>query len=506
LPPPLDWGLTASFRDLNDDGFPDLYVCNDFWTPDRIWLNDGKGRFRAAPRLALRNMSASSMGVDFADIDRDGRLDFFVVDMLSRDLRLRHRQKPAQPPMSWPIGVIEDRPQFMRNTLFVNRGDKTFAEIANFAGVAASEWSWSPVFLDVDLDGYEDLLISTGHARDVQDRDAQVQIQARQHSWKGFANEAARQQAFTLELMEHMRLYPPLNTPIVAFRNRGDLHFDDVTADWGTATPGVHHALALADFDRDGDLDLVVNNLGTAAGLYRNETAAPRVAVRLRGVPPNTQGIGAKVRLVGGAVPRQSQEMIAGGRYLAGCEAMLVFAAGRATGDMTLEVTWRNGRQSRVTGVAANRLYEISEAAATNAPPAPATAAAPPPEKRLFEDVSASIAHTHHEEPFDDFTRQPLLPRRLSQLGPGVSWFDLDGDGREDLIGATGRGGSLACYRNTPTGFQRWSTPPLDTVIARDQTTVLGFHGPGGKARLLAGSANYEDGDSTGAAVQEFEP
>src|SRR6185295_1227230 len=264
--PPLDWGLSATFRDINDDGFPDLYVCNDFWTPDRVWLNDGKGRFRAAPRLALRNTSASSMGVDFADIDRDGRLDFFVVDMLSRDARLRKRQKLAQPPMPSPIGAIDDRPQFMRNTLFLNRGDGTFAEIANYAGLAASEWSWSPVFLDVDLDGYEDLLITTGHAKDVQDLDAAAQIRARQHSWQGFASEVERQKAFTQELMEHMRLYPRLETPIVAFRNRGDLRFEDVTPSWGTSQPGIHHAMALADFDRDGDLDLVVNNLGDAAG------------------------------------------------------------------------------------------------------------------------------------------------------------------------------------------------------------------------------------------------
>ena len=147
--PPLDWGLTATFRDLNEDGFPDLYVCNDFWTPDRVWLNDGKGRFRLGPRLALRNMSASSMGVDFADIDRDGHLDFFVADMWSRDPRLRKRQKPAQGPMASMPGLIDDRPQFMRNTLYIGRGDATFAEVANFAGVAASEWSWSPVFLEV---------------------------------------------------------------------------------------------------------------------------------------------------------------------------------------------------------------------------------------------------------------------------------------------------------------------------------------------------------------------
>jgi len=506
--PPLDWGLTATFRDLNDDGFPDIYVCNDFWPPDRVWINDGKGRFRAAPRLALRNMSASSMGVDFADIDRDGYLDFFVVDMLSRDPRLRKRQKLAQTPAASPIGAIEDRPQFMRNTLFLNRGDGTFAETANYAGLAASEWSWSPVFLDVDLDGYEDLLITTGHARDVQDLDAQAQIDARQHSWKGLANEAERQKAFTQELMEHMRLYPRLETPIVAFRNRGGLQFDDVTHEWGTDQPGVHHAIALADLDGDGDLDLVINNLGSAAGLYRNEATAARVAVRLRGLPPNIQGIGAKVRLLGGAVSRQSQEVIAGGRYLSGSEPLLVFAAGNATQAMTPEVTWRSGRNSDVTHVAPNRIYELDEPSAAQSPKsrsdAPTLRRSDAP--KLFEDLSRLLQHTHHEEPFDDFARQPLLPRRLSQLGPGVSWFDADGDGREDLIIASGRGGRLAWYRNDGHGgFQRLLEAPLDTVMTRDQTSVLGYRLPEGRTRLLAGSANFEDGLASGSSVRQFD-
>ncbi len=530
--PPRDWGLTATFRDINDDGFPDLYVCNDFWTPDRLWLNDGKGRFRAAPRLALRNMAASSMGVDFADIDRDGRLDFFVVDMLSRDPRLRKRQKLAQAPMASPIGAIDDRPQFMRNTLFLNRGDGTFAEIANYAGVAASEWSWSPVFLDVDLDGFEDLLITTGHTKDVQDLDAQTQIRARQHSWSGFTNEVQRQKAFTQELMEHMRLYPRLETPIVAMRNQGGLRFEDVTPSWGTHQPGVHHALALADLDGDGDLDLVVNNLGSAAGIYRNETAAARVAVRLLGQRPNTQGVGAKVSLLDGAVPRQTQEVISGGRYLSGSEPLLVFAAGNATGRMTLEVTWRSAKRSVVTNVVANRIYELDEATAVPGPkskvqPAPATTPDPPAQgaepsamshrfndstlqhsntPALFADVSHLLQHTHHEEPFDDFERQPLLPRRLSQLGPGVSWFDLDVDGHEDLILASGRGGQMGCFRNDGHGgFQRLRESPLDTMVTRDQSTVLGWRLAGGTTRLLAGSANYEDGLAAGASVRQFD-
>ena len=142
--PPLDWGLTAAFRDLNGDGKPDLYVCNDYWTPDRIWLNQGKGQFRAIDKLAFRETSASSMGVDFADLNRSGNLDLMVVDMLSRDLHLRKRQMFAQRPRLSAVGSIDDRPQIMRNTLFRNRGDGTFAEIANYCGVSASEWSWQP--------------------------------------------------------------------------------------------------------------------------------------------------------------------------------------------------------------------------------------------------------------------------------------------------------------------------------------------------------------------------
>ena len=359
--PPLDWGLTATFRDMNDDLAPDIYVCNDYWTPDRVWLNDGHGHFRAMERLALRKTSASSMGVDFADVDRDGLMDFFVVDMLSREPRLRKRQMPAQRAVASPMGEVDNRPQIMRNTLFRNQGDGTYAEVADFSHLAGSEWSWSPVFIDVDLDGYEDVLITTGHARDVQDLDAGAEIKTRQRSYGAYTNAVERQTAFTQDKMLNARLYPKLDTPIVAFHNLGHLQFEEVTAAWGTDQPGVHHSIAMGDFDQDGDLDFVVNNLGRVSAIYRNNSSAPRVAVRLKGLPPNTQGIGAKVKLLRGAIPEQGQEMIAGGRYMSGSEAMLVFAAGVAKAGMAIEVIWRNGKKSAIQGVNANRIYEVSE-------------------------------------------------------------------------------------------------------------------------------------------------
>ncbi len=343
---PLDWGLTATFRDMNGDGFPDLYVCNDYWTPDRIWINDGKGGFRAIARPAVRHGSENSMGVDFADIDRDGHVDFLVLDMLSRNPALRKRQVLAQTKMISAIGEIDNRPQIMRNTLFHNRGDDTFEEVADFSGVPASEWSWQAVFVDVDLDGYEDLVIPAGHTRDIQDLDASLKIKSLQHPWPKNIDPKAHQEAFTREMMEHARLYPGLERPIVAFRNLGDLRFEDVTAIWGTSAPGVHQGIAFGDFDGDGDLDFVVNNLNGACGLYRNDGTAPRVAVRLKGIPPNTQGIGAKIKLLDGAVPMQSQEVVCGGRYLSGSDSMLVFAAGTPTNEMRIEVRWRNGKLS----------------------------------------------------------------------------------------------------------------------------------------------------------------
>ena len=363
---PLDWGLTAAFRDLNGDGFPDLYVCNDYWTPDRIWINNGKGEFHALARAAVRHTSASSMGVDFADIDRDGQIDFCVVDMLARRRVDQLCQMPAYTGPETLPGEIFDRPQLNRNTLFHNRGDGTFEELAEFAGIIGSDWSWQPLFVDLDLDGYPDLVIASGHTHAVQDWDASEAVDRTRMRWP--VNEKTvlyegqvmpYEKAFTRERTRQLRLYPDYRAPLIVFRNRGNLTFEEKTHDWANGSAAIRHGIALADLDNDGDLDLVVNTLNSPAEIWINHAPGKRVAVELKGRAPNTDAIGAKVTLYGGAVPQQTEEVAAGGHYLSSSQRRLVFAAGDQ--PMRLEVLWRDGARSVIPGVGPGSVYVISE-------------------------------------------------------------------------------------------------------------------------------------------------
>jgi hypothetical protein len=516
---PFDWGLTVLCRDLNEDGAPDFYVCNDFQTDDRIWLNDGRGSFRPAPPLMFRHTPSFSMCVDMADINRDGHFDLFIADMLSRSHARRLMQLAGT--MAWvpTVGLYEDRPQFDRNVLQLNQGDTTFVDIAPYAGLAKTEWNWEAAFIDVDLDGYEDLLCTTSHMFDTQDLDAENYIRSK-GPWP------------KERVAQKLLLFPRMAQPKQAFRNRGDLTFEDAGEKWGFNQVGTTQGMAFGDLDNDGDQEVVVNNLNGPAGLYRNNSSAPRVLVRLRGIAPNTCGIGAKVSLIAecaGKEPAsqphrfvQSQEICAGGRYLSSDEPARAFAAD-VTGAMRrlsqnanlsasqislkLEVAWRSGRKTSIHEVMPNFLYEIDEAAAELSP-APVTQAQTPSVSPLFEDVSPRIRHSHRDAVFDDYERQPLLPRKLSHAGPGVAWFDFDGDGHEDLIVGGGRAGLMAVYGGKGDGsFATVTNAAVSAILTRDQTGIVGISDGSqpGNSRVLAGSSNYEDGQAAGALVRTYD-
>ena len=519
---PRDWGLVVRLEDLDGDGTPDLYVCNDFASPDYYYLGrSDTGGFRKASPEALRTTSHSSMSIATTDAIRNGDKDFFVADMLGDTYERRQRQSGVRTPLQRKVGASTRRMQEMRNTFQRNRGDDTFAETASLAGVDASGWTWATSFVDVNLDGYEDLLAANGHAYDAMNADAQIRI----------SNTGADQGP---DWRRSLLMYPDLKLNNAAFKNQGDGTFEKMEDGWGLGREAdISHGMATADLNGDGDLDAVVNRLNAPVGIYENETTAPRVAVRLAGRAPNTDGVGAQVRVSTPeeTMPAQSKSVIAGGEYLSDSGGTLSFAMGEAD-SVQIAVQWPTDEETRVDG-RSGRLYEIRQPAADpgweaeqdtvesqptaagltpsamltsvtgffrNEPPRPTEhpdsgadrAASRADTSRLFEEVSNRLSHSHAENRYPDFERQPLLPRKLSQQGPGIAWADLTGNGREDLLIGTGRGGEMAYYRNEGNGqFTRVRGNALDQTYERDLTGIVSIPTEGG-ATVLVGQSNYE--------------
>lgn len=453
--PPLEWGLAAAFRDINGDGLPDLYVCNDFQTHDRFWINIGGGRFRLLPRLAQRKSSMFSMAVDFADINRDGFDDFIVMEMLGRDHLTRMRSMIDRITTHTAAGTFNDQPQYNQNTLFLNRGDTTFAEVAFQSRVEATDWSWGCAFIDVDLDGWEDLLVVNGMERAARDLDVADQIKAMR---------AARRLS-DAEVFQARRLFPRQATANLAFHNDRRGGFVETGKAWGFDLKGVSQGLALADLDNDGDADVILNNFNAPPSLYRNDASAARVGIRLIGRAPNTRAIGARMRVEIPSLPAQTQEAIAGGRYLSGDDPFRSFA-GTSNASISVVVRWPNGIETRITNAPGNAILELTQPpGATSSEPSIRAARAMAQTRfdgagdqwtsatpTLFSSISKNLNHTHAQAECDDFARQPLLPRKLSHSGPSVAWFDIDQDGREDFISGDDASAKLCVRRNLGEG------------------------------------------------------
>ncbi|MFT5108685.1 MAG: hypothetical protein ACI8XO_002292 [Verrucomicrobiales bacterium] len=450
-------GLAATWWDYDKDGKPDLYVSNDFDDPDALYHNNGDGTFSDVTSKVLPHTAWFSMGADSADINNDGWPDLLAADMSGTT---HFKDKTTMGAMGSRIWVTQTEPrQYMRNALYLGTGTGRMMEAAHLAGLADSDWTWAVKFADFDCDGRDDLFLSNGMTRNFNNSDSPFsrKMFVGKSEWDPYEKTPARKEQN------------------LAFQNLGDLQFDNVSKLWGLDHEGISFASATADFDLDGDPDLVVVNMDEPVALYRNDiNTGNRISIRLVGRDSNRFGIGARIELVDGR-RKQHRWIRPLSGFKSGDEPVAHFGIGDQK-QVKVDVTWPSGRWQGIdTLLDAGKCYTITEAGRII--PEGIIGAEP----TQFSENPALKKAIHREQEFDDFQFQSLLPNQLSRLGPGSAWGDIDGDGDDDFFlgGACGFMGQL--HLNNGDGTFRESK--LWTLADEDRgcedTAVLFFDADG---------------------------
>ena len=449
------YGLGLSIADLNDDGWPDVYVANDFMTNDHLYLNQHNGRsgapvFQEQSARSQRHQSYNGMGVDIADINNDTRPDVLVVDMLPQT---NDRRKTTIAGMNYEKFLLEAQagyvPQFMRNTLQLNRGNGPdgvqFSDIGQLAGVHATDWSWGPLLADFDNDGFRDLYITNGFAKNITDLD--------------FANYQAAetmfgaQQARNDQQQELTKRLKGVKVSNYIYRNTGQLTFTDETEHWGIDQPSYSNGAVYADLDSDGDLDLVTSNINEPAYLYENHANdraanANYLTIKLNGSPLNRRGVGATVTVYDSSRIQTVYASPVRG-YLSSIETPLHVGLGQAVRADSVVVVWPDGRRQAVSGVKANQSITLEYRNARSV-----RAASNEPGEPLFVVASnaLNLHHKHVENRHNDFAGNPLLLRQYDRSGPALAVADVDGANGDDFFvgGSAGQPGML--FQQQPNG------------------------------------------------------
>ena len=414
------WGLSASIGDFNNDSWPDIYVANDFLEPDFLYINNKNGTFTDEVLTRFNHISANSMGSDFADINNDLLPDLLVLDMMAAD-RKRGKENMATMSTAKFNRMVNKgyHYQYMTNVLQLNNGNKTFSEIGQFSGIAKTDWSWAPLIADFNNDGFNDIFITNGIEKDLSNQDFRNTMRIKQRNYNKKES-----------LDTAISLIPAVKLSNYMFINNADYTFKDVSLGFGFEAKINSNGAAYADFDNDGDLDLVLNNQSDKASIYRNNTEANYITIRLEGPEHNIKGIGAKVEVYTNNT-QQLKELYTSRGYQSSVSSNLNFGLGDSKIVDSLKVIWNDNKTQLLINIEANKRLTLSYSKAKKED------VIVKKEVSLFDSISASsigINYKHRSVNFDDYSLQLLLPQKQSTIDNALSVADVNNDGLDDIF------------------------------------------------------------------------